>query len=257
MLIAQLSDSHLRLGPLAGEPSTQLHRALGRVLDLRPRPDCVLITGDVADHGKAEEYQAFLEIAEGFPLPVHLVVGNHDDAQAMVSVFGGTGYLGGGRSSHYAVDYAEARIVVLDSAVPGSMSGRLDDAQLNWLDSVLAERTAVPAVVCLHHPPIDVGIPFLDSIKLDNADALAAVLGRYSQVRRVLAGHVHRAIVGGFAGSTVAIAPSTFRQATLDLAIAGPSGYVHEPPGFLLHLLEATGCVTHVVPTMDGPVGYY
>jgi 3',5'-cyclic-AMP phosphodiesterase len=257
MLIAQLSDSHLRLGPLAGEPSSQLYRALGRVLDLRPRPDCVLITGDVVDHGKPEEYQAFLEIAEGFPLPIHLAVGNHDDAQAMVSVFGGTGYLGSGHTSYYAIDYPEARIVMLDSAVPGGMSGSLGDAQLTWLDTVLAERATVPSVVCLHHPPIDVGMPFLDSIKLDNADALGTVLGRHSHVRLVLAGHIHRPIIGSFAGATVAIAPSTFRQARLDLAIEEPSGYVHEPPGFLLHLLGPTGCVTHVVPTMDGPVGYY
>jgi 3',5'-cyclic AMP phosphodiesterase CpdA len=259
MLIAQLSDSHIRLGPLAGEVASHLHRALGRALGLRPRPDCVLLTGDVVDNGKPEEYQVFLAIAEGFPLPVHLVAGNHDDSQAMVKVFSGTGYLGGSDSTYYTVDYPEARIVVLDSAVPGSMSGHLASDQLDWLDTILAERTEVPAFVSLHHPPIDVGMTFLDSIKLDNPGALKDVLARHPNVRQILAGHIHRTITGSFAGITVSIAPSTFRQAALDLATEGSTGYVHEPPGFLLHRIDSSGCITHLVPTMHagGPVGYY
>jgi 3',5'-cyclic AMP phosphodiesterase CpdA len=257
MLIAQLSDPHIRLGPLAGEAGSHLHRALGRVLGLRPLPDCVLITGDVVDNGKPEEYQAFLAIAEGFPLPIQLAAGNHDDAQTMVEVFGGTGYLAGAHSTYYTVDHAEARIVVLDSAVPGSMSGHLGEAQLDWLDTALAERPEVPAFVCLHHPPIDVGMTFLDSIKLDNPDPLQTILARHSNVVRILAGHVHRAITGSFAGITVCIAPSTFRQAVLDLATEGSTGYLHEPPGFLLHRVSSAGCVTHLVQVVDGPVGYY
>ena len=259
MLIAHLSDSHIQVGPLGGEVAAHLHRALGRVLGLRPVPDCVVLTGDVVDNGKPEEYEAFLAVAEGFPLPIHLSTGNHDDAQTMVDVFGRTGYLGGGESAYYTVDYAEARIVILDSAVPGSMSGHLGQAQIDWLDRELMARQDVPAFICLHHPPLDIGMPFLDSIKLDNADALRSVVERHGHVQRVLAGHVHRAIVGSFAGTTAAIAPSTFRQAALDLQVEGPSGYVHEPPGFLLHAVDSGGCITHVVPTLHagGPVGYY
>ncbi len=259
MLIAQLSDSHIRLGPLAGEVAAHLHRALGRVLGLRPRPDCVVLTGDVVDNGEPAEYEAFLSVAQGFPVPIHLTTGNHDDAATMVDVFGETAYLGGGKSAHYAIDYPRARIIALDSAVPGSMAGHLDEAQLGWLDATLAERSDVPVFIGLHHPPIDIGMPFLDSIKLDNPDALRSVLERHAPVRRILAGHVHRAVIGSFAGSTVTIAPSTFRQAALDLATEEPSGYVYEPPGFLLHRLTADTCTTHVVPTLHagGPVGYY
>jgi 3',5'-cyclic AMP phosphodiesterase CpdA len=259
MLIAQLSDSHIRLGPLAGETAAHLHRALGRALGLRPAPDCVVITGDVVDNGMTEEYQAFLAIAEGYPLPIHLAVGNHDDARTMVQVFGKTGYLGNAESAYYSVDYLELRLIFLDSAVPGSMAGHLPAEQLQWLDRTLADRADVPAFVCLHHPPIDVGMPFLDRIKLDNPDALQAVLTKHPHAQRILAGHVHRTVIGSFAGTTVTVAPSTFRQSAIDLQTDGPSGYVHEPAGLLLHLVDSGTCTTHLVPTMHagGPVGYY
>jgi Icc protein len=102
-------------------------------------------------------------------------------------------------------------------------------------------------------------MPFLDRIKLDNPDALQAVLTKHPHAQRILAGHVHRTVIGSFAGTTVTVAPSTFRQSAIDLQTDGPSGYVHEPAGLLLHLVDSGACTTHLVPTMHagGPVGYY
>src|SRR6185437_13832719 len=93
----------------------------------------------------------------------------------------------------------------------------------------------VPAFVCLHHPPVPVGIPFLDGMILDDAAGLAAVIEKHPHVVRVLAGTV------------MTTAPSTWRQAALRLHDAEPPGYVADPTGFLLHLLDGTRCVTHSV----------
>ncbi|GAA2192871.1 phosphodiesterase [Micromonospora lupini] len=247
MLIAQLSDPHVTTGLLAAEPAAGLHRALGRVLALRPRPDCVVITGDLVDHGRPDEYAALRDLIGRFPLPVYLVAGNHDDRESLLDAFGGTPWLGGGFSAYYHVDHEAATVVVLDSLTPGSGGGNLGEEQLGWLDGVLSGRPDVPAVVFLHHPPVAVGIPVADTIRLADGPALAEVIGRHRHVVRVAAGHLHRTVTTGYAGTVLTVAPSTWKQSTLTMAEDDLIGWVAEPTAFLLHRVEPGGCVTHVV----------
>lgn len=258
MFIAQLSDPHLVDGPLGAEPATRLHAALGRVLGLEPRPDCVVITGDLTEHAGPRDYQALAAVLAGFPLPLHLVAGNHDSPAELSRAFGGTGYLGGGASTRYAVSYPEATLVVLDSSRPGIAAGESGDEQLAWLDKTLAGCANRPALVCLHHPPVRVGIPFFDAMNLIDRQALAEVLARHRHVVRVLAGHVHRPITAPFAGTTVTVAPSTYRQSELRLRDVPGMRSVDEPTGFLLHWIDGLDCVTHLVQlSAGGPLGKY
>lgn len=254
MLIAHISDPHVTTGPLAAPPASGLHHALGRLNGLTRRPDCVVITGDLVDRGEPDEYRVLRALLGGTKLPVHLVPGNHDERAALVAAFGEDQF--GGRTGrlYHSVDYPAATVVVLDSLIPGSPAGHLDAEQLAWLDGELARRPDVPAFVCLHHPPLPVGLPFMDTIKLDNGAELADVVRRHRNVTRVLAGHLHRTVTASFAGTILTVAPSTYRQVHLGLAAdpadpqappAEPFAYAHEPTGGLLHLLDGGDCVTH------------
>ncbi|GGM09105.1 phosphodiesterase [Dactylosporangium sucinum] len=242
-LIAHLSDPHITTGPLAAAPAEGLSAALTRVLALEPRPDCVVITGDLADRGRPEEYAVLRQLLAGYPLPVHLVTGNHDAREPLLTTLRLP-------ATRYAADHPGFSVVVLDSLAPDLPDGgRLGDDQLAWLDGALAERAGTPVFVALHHPPIRVGIPGMDAIRLVDGPALAAVVARHPHVTRVLAGHLHRPVTSGFAGSTLTVAPSTYRQVELGMREGRPVGFVAEPAAFLLHWLDGGDCVTHTVPT--------
>ncbi|MEZ2371237.1 phosphodiesterase [Arthrobacter sp. RCC_34] len=245
--IAHLSDSHLRAGALVSSPAEALHTALRSVLALDPPPDCVVITGDLVEHGTAEEYRVLQEVVAGFPLPLKLVAGNHDEPGDLVAAFGGSDLLGRSTSTHYVEEFAGFALVVLDSWQAGVPSGRLGPEQLYWLDGTLASLRAKPVFVALHHPPAPVGIPFLDGMRLEDEDKLADVIARHPHVVRVLAGHVHRAVTAPFAGTMLAVAPSTYLASGLTLDGSVPH-YRADPTSYLLHLGDGPQWVTHVVP---------
>jgi 3',5'-cyclic-AMP phosphodiesterase len=147
--------------------------------------------------------------------------------------------------------------------VPGAAHGELDNASLEWLDTVLAASTTRPALLFLHHPPFITGIVHMDVQNLRNADDLAGILNRHPRVRLVAAGHVHRAVLTTFAGIAATICPAPNHAVALDLDGHLPSSFSIEPPAFHLHAWFPNdgfgSVVTHWVPIgdFDGPHPFF
>lgn len=258
MLLAHLSDTHLTTGVLAGRPAERGYQALGRVQALDPRPDCVVITGDLADHGDPAEYQSAIALLGGLDIPIHAIPGNHDHAPRMLQALAGTGYVQAAEQEpdrcYYRVDYPGLRLLCCDSSVPGRHDGELGFTQLAWLDRQLRHDPEVPAILAMHHHPVPSGIASMDSIMLSDAEDLAAVLLGHPPLTRILTGHLHRSSAATFAACLVTSAPSTDRQVLLELGPLQPLAFVDEPAGMLLHRLDGATAVTHLVPiSHSGP----
>jgi 3',5'-cyclic AMP phosphodiesterase CpdA len=267
MLLAQISDLHIkRPGALAYrrvDTAAYLERCVARLNALEPKPDAVVVTGDLVDLGTLAEYETLKKLLAPLTMPVYLLVGNHDDRQALRDVFSDHAHLHtGGEFVHYTVDVGPLRLVALDSQMPQQGAGYLCEARLAWLDTQLAASQGKNVVLALHHPPFISGIGHMDRQRLDpgSAERLAAIVSRYPNVERVICGHVHRPIFTRFAGTIAVAVPAPAHQVALDLREDAPSAFRLEPPAFALHqYTPAAGLVTHhaYVDEGEGPFPFY
>jgi Icc protein len=245
--VVQLSDPHIGAQWPGVEPAAELAAAVESVGRLHPVPDAVLVSGDVTNGAQDRQYEQARELLEPLGVPVYVLPGNHDDREGLRRHFGLTG--DGGAPIQYAVNIGPLRLLVVDSTCPGQPYGQLDSDRLAWVDMELARAQHTPTLLAMHHPPLLTGMPAADEIGLPVSDrqALGELLGRHPQVRRVVAGHVHRTIVSELAGRAVLAAPSTTLAARLDFS-SHDFQLIAEPPGFAVHVLVDGELVSHVQP---------
>jgi 3',5'-cyclic-AMP phosphodiesterase len=253
VILAQISDPHVHVGPGDLGSAEALSAAVAAVAGLQPTADALLLSGDLTDHASEEEYRRVAELLEPLRLPLHVLAGNHDDRASLRTHLGAPGE--GDEPIQYAVGVARLRLVACDTTVPALVEGAFGADRLGWLEARLAEAPDTPTIVAMHHPPILTGMPAMDALGLPEADraAIAELLAGTPQVKRVVTGHVHRAATGESGGRPVFVCPSSHLQLALDLD-SDEIALRREPPCFALHV--ATGCevVSHLQPVGDyGP----
>ena len=250
MVIVQISDPHVTRdgeSPGAGvDAAANLASALARASSLPERPNAIVISGDLVEHGSRDEYRRLASLIRDVDIPVWLMTGNHDDREAMIDVFPALARHRVECGLQYEVAVGDARLLLLDSLVEGESSGALGDARLRWLDEALAGDHR-PTLVFVHHPPVTTGLSHIDGSALADGGALEHVIGRHPQVVRVASGHIHRAMSVEFAHTTLSVCPSTAHQFALDLAAHGRIVAVAETPGFQVHRLHAGRLFTYTV----------
>ncbi|KVD18262.1 phosphodiesterase [Burkholderia ubonensis] len=266
MLLAQISDLHIkRPGQLAYQrvdTAAALARCIARLNALEPRPDAVLVTGDLVDFGRDDEYAQLRDLLAPLEIPYYLMVGNHDDRAALRRAFADRPEWQDGEFVQYAFDVGAVRVLALDSQVPGTSAGDLCDARLAWLATQLDAARDRPVIVALHHPPFASGIGHMDALRLAPAAAakLDTLLRGYPNVERVLCGHVHRTMFARFGGTIASAVPAPAHQVAFDLRDNAPSAFRLEPPAFAVHRhTPDAGMITHhvYVDEGDGPYPFY
>ena len=266
-MIAQISDLHIKPpGALAYDrvdTAAALKRCVEELNRFSPRPDLVVISGDLADTPAKEEYDHLKSLLAPLEIPFVAIPGNHDDRALMRAGLSDQAYAQSAGALNLACSVGELDVVLLDSSVPGAPHGQLDAGTLTWLDTALAASLTRPALLFLHHPPFVTGIAHMDVQNLRNACDLAALLRRHKRARLVAAGHVHRATLTTLAGISATICPAPNHAVALDLGEGHPPSFKIEPPAFHLHAWfpndDYGNVVTHLVPIgdFDGPHPFF
>jgi 3',5'-cyclic AMP phosphodiesterase CpdA len=240
---ALLSDIHLAADKslvARGVNMTQHFQAVSReVLGLPERPGGVLVTGDCAyDTGETGDYSVLAELLQPLragQLPVHLVLGNHDNRERFWDAFQDEKAAKRPLADRQValLRTARANWFILDSLeATRSTPGLLGPEQLAWLAKALDANPNKPALVVVHHNPGSLA----DIAGLTDTAALFEVIRPRKQVKVYLYGHTHSWHVeqdpSGIHLVNLPPVAYVFRQGP-------PSGWVHAqlaPDGMKLEL---------------------
>lgn len=201
MKLIVLSDLHLGAPgqPVNGlDTGARLRAAVDTILVDHADATAVLVAGDLADRGEAAAYRALQDHLAPLTMPCHLTLGNHDDRDTFLSVFG-PGLDDAQARVSCALDLGGYRVILLDTSHPGLVGGRLCEGRKGWLAARLDEAADRPVIVVMHHHANRLSLP-VDDIVLEDGAGFAAILNRHDDVRLVLAGHVHLPTAGVWHG---------------------------------------------------------
>ena len=262
VLVAQITDVHLGFDP--GNPDEYNRQRLDQTLRvltaMTPLPDLLLVTGDIADNGDdRESYLRFREATADLPFRVCPVMGNHDNRAIFREIFPETPEADG--FVQYTVEDLPVRIVVLDTLQTGRHGGGFDEVRARWLEARLAEAPERPTLLVLHHPPIATGLSWMT----ENPEArwvrkLRPIVEANRQIVAMVCGHLHRPIVTRWAGTVLAVCPSTAPQVALDMERMDAEAPDNRPmivadrPYFALHHWNGDGLITHFDTVEDHEV---
>ena len=253
--LLHISDTHLLAGGgrlydrVASE--THLRRLFEEFEASGGRPEAIVFTGDLADKGEPDAYRRLRRIvepaAERLGARIVWVMGNHDSRDEFRrELLGQPG--GGQRPVDRVDDLGGLRVITLDSTVPGHHHGEVTGEQLDWLAEELATPAPHGTILAMHHPPVPSVLDLAVSVELREQAGLAEVV-EGSDIRSIIAGHLHYSSTATFAGIPVSVASATCYTQDLNVPVGGTRGrdgarafnLVHVYPSTVLHSVVPLG----------------
>lgn len=252
MLIAQITDIHLGFDP--DNPVEFNRKRLDQVLrhlnDGPNRPDLLIATGDLTEHGDVASYKRLANAFSICSFPVHMCLGNHDIRHNFSAQFPEVPVIDG--FVQYALETGGIRILMLDTLEEGRHGGAFCETRAEWLRAALAQDRITPTVIVMHHPPVEVGIDWMNTHPEERwVSNFAGAIQGAPNIKGIICGHVHRSITVPWQGTAVAICSSTAPQVTLDLNPIDPEKPDNRPmiiadqPAYALHLWNGRDLVSH------------
>lgn len=255
--ILHLSDIHLRgdgaLHMGITEPAATFAAALV-ALEVLGEVDLIVASGDLSDDGSVASYQALRDALTAFaarhgvsgsPAPIVYAPGNHDQRPGFRGVLGG-GVTAGAfardndqRPIYGRTDVAGFRVLSIDTSVPSRTHGYVDEEQLAWLSDTLATDAGKGTVLVLHHPPVPPITPLHQGIALINPAHVTDIV-RDSDVRLILAGHYHHALIDSIPGRDERIPVVVAAGVINATQVLRPEGWEHVVAGSGANMIEVT-----------------
>ncbi len=214
-LLLHLTDFHLYADPgaeLKGVRTLASFRAVKSAAWQRfPRPDAVLLGGDLAQDELATTYRLLADEILGWTKRFLVTPGNHCDLGALRRTLLPALGIPGLDAEPPLID--NWRVLTLNSNDPeASPGGRLGADELERLKRELARNEDAHVLIALHHHPLPIGSPWMDAMMLEDCDAFWQTVRTCDRVRAIVFGHVHQVFDTEHQGIRLLGSPSTCIQ---------------------------------------------
>ena len=222
------------------------HAVLEHAFNFRADYNAILLTGDLAQEPCVASYERILHKMESYQLPVLCLAGNHDDYPLMQQILNTEQV-----NCHKQTCVGNWQIIMLNSQIVGSESGRLEQTELDFLEACLTEKSDLFALIAVHHHCLPTDSVWLDTMQIENNQAFLDIVARYPNVRVITNGHIHQEMDKKFGDVLVFGTPSTCFQFALNSANFAMD---RTPPGYRTLDLYDDGAVTSTVHRLDTPL---
>ena len=245
--LLHITDLHVR--PLADQmlagilPDINLKAVLSEAHQLYTKFDLIIISGDLAQDPCLASYQRIRDILTPYQTPVLSVPGNHDDLEMMHSILHNAAF-----SCAAKLDIQDWQIICVNSQQADSNQGWISPDEMQKLQQAFIRP--VPSLLVLHHHFLDTGSPWMDRMKIKNAEEFLEVIAQQHQLKLVVHGHVHQELQWAFEGIEIVATPSTAVQFA---PLASHFQLTTAAPGFRMIELKANGTFTSQCHYLSNP----
>ncbi len=239
--VAQLSDTHFVEAALDGASgyaydTSEAFDAVHAHLEANHQPDLVVVTGDIADHGRPAQYRRAAQALSRFNAPVNVCPGNHDRDAAFTAGIGRPGVATSRviEVNNWCFLFADSNAGVMVPDPSGRpvdpqdfgdrmhRNGSLGNREASWIREMCASTDAEHLFIWVHHPPAA-------PIELTRDDAYAqewrGLLGDLASVRGLAGGHTHVPDAYTFENRPVFVSPALKNNFDLQAKTLLPPGY--------------------------------
>ena len=235
MKFIQVSDIHLGTPDAlinGCSPTERLYACFKDIISCHSDAEFCVITGDLTEFAEPAAYKHLKEILSEFPLPCFLMLGNHDDRKVFQSIFVGYSQDENG-FVQYSHRTASGIFLFLDTKKEGleAHEGEMCNLRLKWLKEELMSAGNQPVYIFMHHPPFDIGLPYVDKIKLFEFEDFGETLKHGHNIKHIFFGHVHRMTSVIWKGVPFTSLPSLNHQIPL-VSDSVNSEFCDEPPAY-------------------------
>lgn len=153
----------------------------------RQQPALVIFTGDTSHDGAKQSYQYIVDAIKQITCPITWIPGNHDNPEYAEEIFASSSIL-----KQRSFIFGDWQLILLHSFWHNHIAGKLNAAELEFLNQALESKSAKYVALFVHHHVLPIGCRWLDQHIMSNANQLLSILDCYSSVKAVFCGHVHQ-----------------------------------------------------------------